>query len=43
MTIEVYVLEQGTYLLAGQYTRKEVAPSQVIAGFEVPVGVIFAP
>jgi Uma2 family endonuclease len=43
LTIEVYVLEQGTYLLAGQYTREEVAPSQVIVGFEVPVGAIFAP
>jgi Uma2 family endonuclease len=42
MTIEVYFLEQGTYLLAGQYRTGEVAPSRMLAGFEVPVDAVFA-
>jgi Uma2 family endonuclease len=41
-TIEVYALEQGTYLLAGQYRPGDTAPSRVIPGFAVPVEVIFS-
>lgn len=43
LTVEVYVLEQGQYLLAGQYRPGEVAPSRVIPGFAVPVDAVFAP
>jgi Uma2 family endonuclease len=42
-TIDIQVLEQGTYLLVGQYGMGEVAPSRAIAGFEVPVEHVFAP
>jgi Uma2 family endonuclease len=41
LTIEVYVLEQGTYVLAGQYGRGEGAPSR-LPGFAVSVDDIFA-
>ena len=41
-TIEVYVLEQGVYQLAGQYGRGAVAASRLLPGFEVPVEAIFA-
>jgi Uma2 family endonuclease len=41
-TIEVYVLEQGVYQLAGQYGRGEVVASRLLPGFEVPVEAIFA-
>jgi Uma2 family endonuclease len=41
-TIEIYVLEQGVYQLAGQYSRGAVAASRVLPGFEVPVEAIFA-
>jgi Uma2 family endonuclease len=41
-TIEIYALEQGIYELASQYSRSEVAASQVLPGFEVPVEEIFA-
>jgi Uma2 family endonuclease len=40
--IEIYVLEQGVYQLAGQYGRGEVALSRLLPGFEVPVEAIFA-
>ena len=42
VTIEVYVLEQGTYVLAGQYGRGEVAPSRLLSGFAVSVDDIFS-
>ena len=41
LTIDVYVLEQGTYVLMGQYRMGEVARSQVLSGFEVSVETIF--
>jgi Uma2 family endonuclease len=41
-TIEIYVLEQSVYRMAGQSGRGTVASSQVLPGFEVPVDVIFA-
>ena len=41
LTIDVYVLEQGAYVLMGQYRMGEVAPSQVLPGFEVSVETIF--
>jgi Uma2 family endonuclease len=41
LTIEVYVLEQGTYVLMGQYRIGEVAHSQVLPGLEVSVETIF--
>jgi Uma2 family endonuclease len=40
--IEIYVLEQGVYQLAGQYGRGEVALSRLLPGFEVSVEAIFA-
>jgi Uma2 family endonuclease len=42
LTIEVYTLEQGQYVLAGQYRPGDVAPSHVIAGFAVSVEGVFA-
>jgi Uma2 family endonuclease len=36
-TIEIYVLEQAIYELAGQYSRSEVAASRVLPGFKVPL------
>jgi hypothetical protein len=36
------VLEQGVYQLTGEYGRGAVAASRLLAGFEVPVDVIFA-
>jgi Uma2 family endonuclease len=42
VTIEVYVLEQSIYVLAGQYGRGEVAPSRLLPGFAVSVDDIFA-
>ena len=41
LTIDVYVLEQGAYVLMGQYRMGEVARSQVLPGFEVSVETIF--
>jgi Uma2 family endonuclease len=41
-TIEIYLLEQGSYRLAGQYSRGEVAASRVLPGFEVPLEEIVA-
>jgi Uma2 family endonuclease len=41
LTIEVYVLEQGIYVLMGQYRMGEAARSQVLPGFEVSVEAIF--
>jgi Uma2 family endonuclease len=41
-TIEIYVLEQGVYQLAGQYGRGELAVSRLLPGFAVPVEAIFA-
>jgi Uma2 family endonuclease len=40
-TVEIYVLEQGIYELAGQYSRGQVAASRVLPGFEVLVEEIF--
>jgi Uma2 family endonuclease len=40
-TVEVYILEQGQYVLAGQYRPDDVASSRVITGFEVPVEAVF--
>jgi Uma2 family endonuclease len=40
--IEICILEQGIYRLAGQYGRGAVASSLVLGGFQVPVDVIFA-
>jgi Uma2 family endonuclease len=42
LTIEIYVLEQGVYQLAGEYDRGAVAASRLLSGFELPVDVIFA-
>ncbi len=42
-TIEVYILERSTYLLAGQYNMGDVAASRTIPGFEVPVEHVFLP
>ena len=41
LTIDIYVLEQSTYVLMGQYRIGEVARSQVLPGFEVSVETIF--
>jgi Uma2 family endonuclease len=41
LTIDVYVLEQGAYVLMGQYRIGELARSQVLPGFEVSVERIF--
>lgn len=41
-TIEVFVLEAGTYALTGQYGSGEAARSTVLTGFEVKVDEIFA-
>ena len=41
LTIDVYVLEQGAYVLMGQYRMGEVTRSQVLPGFEVSVETIF--
>ena len=41
LTIDIYGLEQGTYVLMGQYRVGEVARSQVLPGFEVSVETIF--
>ena len=41
LTIDVYVLGQGTYVMMGQYRMGEVARSQVLPGFEVSVEMIF--
>jgi len=39
--IEVYVLEEGEYLLIGRYGQGEVARSEVLRNFEIPVDEIF--
>jgi Uma2 family endonuclease len=39
--IEVYVLEQSVYQLAGQYSRGAMAASRILPGFEVPVEAVF--
>jgi Uma2 family endonuclease len=36
-TIEVFVLEQGTYTLVGKWGAGQRAPSQVLRGFEIAV------
>jgi Uma2 family endonuclease len=36
-TIEVYLLEQGVYLLVGKYGPGEAAQSQILPGFETSV------
>ena len=41
LTIDIGVLEQGTYVLMSQYRIGEVACSQVLPGFEVSVETIF--
>ena len=41
LTIDVYILEQGTYVLMSQCGIGEVARSQVLPGFEVSVETIF--
>ena len=40
-TIEIFVLEEGAYLLVDQYGLEETAQSQVISDFEVSVADIF--
>lgn len=40
-TIEVFVLEEGEYVLLGLWGVSERASSRVLAGFEVPVATIF--
>jgi Uma2 family endonuclease len=42
LTIEVYVLEQTSYMLTGQYGPGEVAPSRLLRGFAVSVADIFS-
>lgn len=39
--IEVYVLEQGAYLLVGKYGPGETAQSQIVPGFEASVDEVF--
>jgi Uma2 family endonuclease len=39
-TIEVYVLREGIYHLLDRWSGGEVARSQVLEGFEVPVGAV---
>jgi Uma2 family endonuclease len=41
LTIDMYVLEQGAYMLIGQYRMGEVARSQVLPGFAVSIETIF--
>ena len=36
-TIEVYVLQQGGYHLLGRWGMSDIARSEVLFGFEVPV------
>ncbi len=40
-TIEVFVLEEGTYALLGKFNPGEAARSKVLAGFEVMVEEVF--
>jgi Uma2 family endonuclease len=40
-TIDMYVLEQGAYVLMNQYCMGEVTRSQVLPGFAVSVETIF--
>jgi Uma2 family endonuclease len=40
-TIEVYVLREGAYELLERFRSGEVAHSQLLAGFEVPVDEVF--
>lgn len=37
VTVEVYVLREGAYILRGRSTRGQAAGSQLLSGFEVPV------
>jgi Uma2 family endonuclease len=41
LTVDVYILEQGTYVLMSQCSIGEVARSQILPGFEVSVETIF--
>jgi len=41
-TIEVYTLQEGVYGILGRFSPGEKARSQLLAGFEVEVGEIFA-
>lgn len=36
-TIEIYILEQGAYLLTGKYGQGEVARSRLVQGFDISV------
>ncbi len=40
-TIEVYVLRHGTYHLLGKWKKGEIARSEILRGFSVPVDVVF--
>jgi Uma2 family endonuclease len=40
-TIEVYVLREGAYRLFGKWETGDIARSEVLNGFEVPVAAIF--
>ena len=40
-TVEVFVLKEKAYLLSGQYDLNDVAKSEIVAGFSVPVRDIF--
>jgi Uma2 family endonuclease len=41
-TIEVFLLDDGEYVLTGEWGMGDVATSNVIAGFQVPVADVFA-
>ena len=41
LIIDIYVLDQGAYVLMGQYRMGEVARSQVLPGFEVSMETVF--
>ena len=40
-TVEVFVLKEKAYLLSGRYDVDDVAKSEIVAGFSVPVRDIF--
>ena len=41
-TIEVYVLDEGVYVLLGRFDIKQTAHSQLLEGFQVEVDKVFA-
>jgi Uma2 family endonuclease len=40
-TVEVFVLEEGEYVLLGKWSMGDTATSRVLTGFQIPVAQIF--